>query len=128
MKIGKKNEFQWKWAFRIKHVKCYRTIPICPLQLWTLISLDYFKYNIHDNWDKNEFQWKWVYRIKHVKCYRMVPIYPVQLWTISSLDYFKYNIHENWEKKMNFNTSGFFGLSTSNAIEWYPYNLSNYGF
>ncbi len=28
---------------------------------------------------------------------------------------------------MNFNESGFIGLDTSNAIEWYPYILSNYG-
>ncbi len=91
-------------------------IPICPVQLWTLSALDYFKYNIHENWEKNEFHRKWVSRIKHVKCYRMIPICPVQLWTLSALDYFKYNIHENWEK-MNLNESGFIGLSTSNAIE-----------
>ncbi len=73
-------------------------IPICPVQLWTLSALDYFKYNIHENWEKNEFQLKWVNRIMHVKCYRMIPICPVQLWTLSAQDYFKYNIHENWEK------------------------------
>ncbi len=66
---------------------------------------------------KNEFQYKWVFRIKFVKCYRMTPICPALLWILSALDYFKYNIHENWEKKMNFNESGFIGLSTSNAIE-----------
>ncbi len=27
-------------------------IPICPVQLWILSALDYFKYNIHENWDK----------------------------------------------------------------------------
>ncbi len=75
---------------------------------------------------KNEFHRKGVYRIKHVKCYRMIPIGPVQLWILSPLDYFIYNMHENWEK-MNFNKSGYIGLSTSNAIERYPYILSNYG-
>ncbi len=48
MKIGKKNEFQYKWVFRIQHVKCYRMIPICPVQLWTVSSVDYFKYNIQE--------------------------------------------------------------------------------
>ncbi len=52
MKTGKKNEFQRYWVYRIKHVKCYRMIPICPVQLWTLSALDYFKYNIHENWEK----------------------------------------------------------------------------
>ncbi len=31
-------------------------------------------------------------------------------------------------KIVNFNESGFNGLSTSNAIEWNPYLLSDYGF
>ncbi len=51
-----KYEFQWKWVYRIKHVKCYRMIPICPVQLWILSALDYLIYNIHENWEKNEFQ------------------------------------------------------------------------
>ncbi len=56
MKIGEKNEFQQNWVYRIKHVKCYRMIPIYPVQLWILSALDYFKYNIHENWENNEFQ------------------------------------------------------------------------
>ncbi len=56
MKIGKKNEFQWKWYYRIKHVKCYRMVPIYPVQLWILSALGYFKYNIHENWEKR----KWI--------------------------------------------------------------------
>ncbi len=52
MKIGKKNEFQYQWVYRIKHVKSYRMIPIYPVQLWILSALDYYKYNIHDNWGK----------------------------------------------------------------------------
>ncbi len=32
------------------------------------------------------------------------------------------------EKIVNFNESGFIGLSTSNAIEWNPYVLSDYVF
>ncbi len=73
-------------------------IPTYPVHLGILSALDYFKYNIHENWEKNEFQEKWVYRIKHVKCYRMIPICPVHLGILSALDYFKYHVHENWEK------------------------------
>ncbi len=56
MTIGKKNEFQRKCVNRIKRVKYYRMIPKYPVQLWILSALDYFKYNIHENWEKNEFQ------------------------------------------------------------------------
>ncbi len=73
-------------------------IPICPVQLWILSALDYFQYNIHENWEQNEFQRKGVYRIKHVKCYPIIPICSVQLWILSALDYFMYNKHESWEK------------------------------
>ncbi len=71
---------------------------MCYVQFSILSALDYFKYNIPENWEKNEFQSKWVYRIKHVKCYRMIPICSVQLWILRALDCFKYSIHENWEK------------------------------
>ncbi len=52
MKIEKKMNFNESGFFRIKHVKSYRMIPIFPVQLWILSPLDYFKYNIHENWEK----------------------------------------------------------------------------
>ncbi len=48
----RKMNFNENRVYRIKHVKCYRMIPICPVQLWNLSALDYFKYHIHENWEK----------------------------------------------------------------------------
>ncbi len=51
-----KNEFQLKFVYRIKHVKCYRMITIYPVHLGILSALDYFKYHVHENLKKKEFQ------------------------------------------------------------------------
>ncbi len=119
-KIHEKSEndqFQWKWVYRIKHVKCYRMKSISPVRLWILSDLNHFNPKIHEKSENDQFQWTWVYRIKHVKCYRMKSISPFRLWIIIALSYFDLKIHEKL-KMINFNESGFIGLSTSNAIEW----------
>ncbi len=107
------DQFQWKWVYRIKYVKCYQmnSIKYCPI-------ID-FMWFIHERSKKYKFQWNWVYRIKHVKCYRMKSI------RMSGYEYLVIctTLIQKYMKKVkmiNFNDSGFFGLSTSNAIEWNP--------
>ncbi len=125
--ISENCEFQWKWVYRIKPVKCYRMKSISPVRLWNLSALYYFNPQIHEKSENCQFQWKWVYRIKPVKCYRMKCIRPVRLWILSALYYSRLKYMKK-VKIPNFNESGFIGLSPSNAIEWKPEVLSDYGF
>ncbi len=76
------DQFQWKWVYRIKHVKCYRMKSISPDRLCILSDLYYYNPKIHEN---EQFQWKRVYRIGYVKCYRMKSISPDRLCILSDL-------------------------------------------
>ncbi len=74
-----------------------RMKSICPVRLWILSALYYFKPQIHEKSENYHFQWKWVYRIKHVKFYRIKSISPVRLRILSALYYFKPQMHEKSE-------------------------------
>ncbi len=42
------SQFELKWFYRIKHVKCYRMKSISSVRLWILSALYYFKPQIHE--------------------------------------------------------------------------------
>ncbi len=42
------DEFQLKWVYRIKHVKCYRKKSMSSVRLWILSDLYYFNPETHE--------------------------------------------------------------------------------
>ncbi len=49
-------QFQSKWVYRIKHVKCYRMKSTSPVGLWILSALYYFNPQIHEKSENCQFQ------------------------------------------------------------------------
>ncbi len=56
MKIRKKVNLNERGFIGLSTSNAIEGYPYILCKLWTLSSLDYFKYNIHENWEKSELQ------------------------------------------------------------------------